>query len=135
MTSIGASNAAIDHLARWGRGGAAPPSAPGLTFTSSPKGGQVVARDEHGLALGGIRLAAVEAPTALNTGINGGAGFCLLYGTHVPFDEATLAALYPSHKEYVDQVRTVSFRNAAKGYIVAADALATARAASQSDIP
>lgn len=29
----------------------------------------------------------------------------------------------------------MSFRNAAKGYIVAADALATVRAASQSDIP
>ena len=128
-------NAAIDHLHRWARGGAAPPSAPGLTFTTGPLGQPVLARDANGLALGGIRLAAVEAPTAVNTGINSGAGFCLLYGSHAPFDKATLGRLYSSHHDYVGKVSAATLRNLAKGYVVPADALATIVAASRSDIP
>ncbi|OHV32567.1 hypothetical protein CC117_24895 [Parafrankia colletiae] len=128
-------NAAIDHLARWARFGASPPSAPGLTFTTGPDGRQVLARDEHGIALGGIRLAAVDAPTAVNTGANGGESFCILYGTHVPFDEATLDQLYRSHSDYVGKVTAATVRNVARGYVVQADAAATIAQAHRDDIP
>ncbi|WP_018637718.1 alpha/beta hydrolase domain-containing protein [Parafrankia elaeagni] len=128
-------NAAIDHLARWARFGAAPPSAPGLTFTTGPDGRQVLARDERGIALGGIRLAAVDVPTAVNTGVNGGESFCILYGTHVPFDEATLNQLYRSHADYVGKVTAATARNVARGYVVRADATATITEARRSDIP
>jgi hypothetical protein len=30
--------------------------------------------------------------------------FCVLYGTHAPFDAQTLASLYPNHGRYVSQV-------------------------------
>jgi hypothetical protein len=30
--------------------------------------------------------------------------FCVLYGTHAPFDQAKLASLYPTHGSYVSQV-------------------------------
>ena len=51
-------------------------------------------RDANGIALGGIRLPKVAVPVALNNGVNGPASltnplsvFCVLYGTHAPFDE------------------------------------------------
>ncbi len=55
-------------------------------------------RDEYGIASGGIRLTEIEVPTALNSGMNTGSTFCSLYGTHIPFDAETLAALYPTTK-------------------------------------
>ena len=30
--------------------------------------------------------------------------FCVLYGTHAPFDESKLASLYPTHGAYVSKV-------------------------------
>jgi hypothetical protein len=40
----------------------------------------------------------------------------------VPFSDATLSTLYPSHQAYVSAVRQVTERNVKSGYIVAADA-------------
>lgn len=122
--------ASYDHLARWAAGGAAPPLAPKLEFDAQGR----LARDALGLALGGIRLAAVQAPTALNTGVNSGQSFCFLFGTHIPFDDAALARLYGSKEAYVEAVRRASLANLAAGYIVEADALATIREAEESDI-
>jgi Alpha/beta hydrolase domain len=60
--------------------------------------------DANGIALGGIRLPKGDGPVALNNGTNGPASltnplsvFCILYGTHAPFDESKLASLYPTH--------------------------------------
>jgi len=71
-------------------------------------------------------------PTALNTGANGGPSFCLLFGTHVPFDPGTLDALYPSHGSYVDPVTQVVDGNLADGYITLPDAQTTITDAAQS---
>ena len=43
----------------------------------------------------------LDVPVALNTGANSGATFCSLYGSHQPYDAATLRALYPTHRDYV----------------------------------
>src|SRR4029434_726979 len=67
-----------------------------------------IVRDELGLARGGIRLAALAAPIARNTGDNvGGASVnatgernCRLMGSSEPFDGARLASLYPTHHAY-----------------------------------
>jgi hypothetical protein len=110
--------ASYDHLVRWVERGTPPPTAEPLQF--NPDGTK--ARDELGLALGGIRLSQVEVPTALNTGDNGGESFCRLFGTHVPFDEATLDELYPSHGSYVRAVGQIDRRNVRAGYLHPADA-------------
>ena len=123
-------SASYDHLASWAAGGAAPPSAPYLEF--APDGSKV--RDELGLAQGGIQLSQVSVPIALNTGQNGGASFCVLFGTHVPFDDAQLDALYRNHGQYVSAVRAADRANVRAGYIVAADAAANHQAAVHSDI-
>ena len=116
-------NAAHDLLVRWVKLGLQPPTAPAIEIAPGPPA--AIARDELGLALGGIRLADIEAPVALNTGSNGGPAFCILFGTHVPFDEATLDALYPSHGQYVAQVTAATLHNLLAGYIPLYDALVT----------
>jgi len=120
-------NAAHDHLVRWVKDGTPPPVAPLIQMI-----GPFVARDALGLALGGIRIADLAVPTALNTGANGGPSFCLLFGTHVPFDPGTLDALYPSHGSYVDPVTQVVDGNLADGYITLPDAQTTITDAAQS---
>jgi hypothetical protein len=111
-------NASYDHLAAWVADGVAPPHAPYLEFAAN--GSKV--RNELGLAQGGIQLSQVSVPTALNTGDNSGMSFCVLFGTHVPFDEDQLDGLYRNHGQYVSAVRAADRVTVGAGYIVAADA-------------
>lgn len=92
-------NAAGDALVRWIEDGTPPPIGAPIEFASTSP--PVIARDALGLALGGIRLPDIEAPLALNTGSNSGPAFCLLFGTHVPFDDATLRQLYPRRGDWI----------------------------------
>jgi hypothetical protein len=66
-------------------------------------------------------------PVALDTGSNenppGGSGLCFLNGTHVPFDRATLDALYPDRGTYLRQFTGAVARNVRDGYVLPADAL------------
>jgi hypothetical protein len=94
----------------------------------------MAARDKFGNALGGIRLAEHAVPTAVNTGLNSGAGFCRLYGSHEPFDRATLASLYPTHAAYVAAVREATRRNLKAGFILKVDADQTIADAERSAI-
>jgi hypothetical protein len=126
-------NAAFDHLVRWVKDGVPPPSAPPIETTAvGPPA--VAARDKHGNALGGIRLAEHAVPTATNTGLNSGAGFCRLYGSHEPFDATTIASLYPTHATYVTAVRDVTQRALKAGYILKVDADQTIAAAERSPV-
>ena len=126
-------NAAFDHLVRWVKDGVPPPVAPPIETTAvGPPA--VAARDKMGNALGGIRLAEHAVPTATNTGLNTGAGFCRLYGSHEPFDQATVASLYPTHAGYVAAVRDVTERNVKAGFVLRVDADQTIAAAERSDI-
>lgn len=115
--------AAVDHLTRWVSRGTPPPTAKPLqVIPGSPIS---IARDSYGNALGGIRLAEHEVATATNTGFNSGPGYCLLNGSHVPFDDATLRSLYGSPGQYVHKVTQVTLRNLKAGYITAPDAVDT----------
>ena len=79
-------------------------------------------RDANGHVFGGIRLAEIDVPTATNTGVNGGASFCILYGSHEPFGPAKVASLYPTHESYVQAVRQVTNRNVRDGFVLEEDA-------------
>jgi len=117
-------DAALDHLVRWVKDGTPPPTAPPIEVTSvGPPA--VMARDEAGNALGGIRLSQHAVPTAVNTGVNTGPGFCRLYGSYEPFAPEKLAALYPTHAAYVAKVKEVTAKNLAAGYILKPEADAT----------
>ena len=126
--------AALDHLVAWVKDGKAPPTAPPIDITSAGPPA-VIARDVNGNSSGGgIRLAGIAVPIAVNTGQNTGPGFCWLYGSHVDFDRAKLASLYPTHAAYVAAVRAVTEDNVKAGYILRPDADATIAAAKQSAI-
>jgi hypothetical protein len=122
--------AAYGHLARWVDGGAAPPHAQYLEFAASG----TKARNELGLALGGIQLSQVAVPTALNTGSNSGPSFCILFGTHVPFDDALLDALYRNHGRYVSAVTHTDTANVKAGFLLTADATENHSEATHSDV-
>jgi hypothetical protein len=127
-------NAAFDHLVRWVNDGTPPP--PGQPIETTAVGPPATAaRDNYGNALGGIRVAGHAVPTAVNTGVNSGPGFCRLYGSHQPFDAATIASLYPTHEAYVAAVRRVTDQNLKAGYILKADADATVAAAQAAAVP
>ncbi|MFL6663335.1 MAG: alpha/beta hydrolase domain-containing protein [Rhizobacter sp.] len=128
-----------DHLVRWVQGGTPPPTSPRIELetvgTPAPNATPAVARrDARGNALGGIRLAEIAVPTATNTGVNSGSGFCILYGTHEPFDAATVKSLYPTHAAYVAAVTAVTLGNLDAGFILRPEADATIAAAAASSV-
>ena len=73
-------------------------------------------------------------PTALNTGDNSGPSFCVLFGAHEPFDEATLDELYPTHARYVAAVVRTDNANFRAGYLDHADAIANRVEAAHADV-
>lgn len=127
-----------DWIKRWVEDGTQPPHAPPIEISSLSKVAGVpseAVRDEHGNALGGIRLAEIEVPVATNTGMNTGQGFsCTVSGSHEPFDAAKLERLYPSHAEYVAKVTRVTEENLKAGYITNEGAEETKREAPESKI-
>ena len=145
VPSSRALDAALDHTVRWVVAGTAPPSAPRIQLTSDPPvppppptpftpPPAPVARDADGNALGGLRLSQHAVPTATNTGVNAGAGFCILFGTNVPFSDVRMSQLYRNHGAYVSRVVHATNDNLKAGYLVPADAELDKQAAADSDI-
>jgi hypothetical protein len=126
-------NALYDHMSRWLKDGMPPPSAPPIDIVTE-NGKPAIDRDSFGNALGGIRLAEHAVATAVNSGENGGGGFCFLTGSHEDFDKARLAMLYSSHTSYVSDVKVATDKNLKAGYILKADAARTIAAAEQSAV-
>ena len=109
-------NKQYDLLTRWVRFGLTPPTAPQMEFDDAVP--PQLVRDEFGIVVGGIRLPAVDAPVALNSGINSGSSpFCVLYGTNQPFDAALLQELYPNHFSYVQAVNQSAFDALLSGFV------------------
>jgi hypothetical protein len=131
-------HAVYDWMKVWIEKGTRPPQAPPITLASAGtgRGGErgVLARDEHGNALGGIRLAAIAVPTATNTGANSGEQYCNIFGSHVPFDAAKLARLYPNHSAYVKSVERITNENLRAGYITKEGAAETKQEAARSKV-
>ena len=158
--------AAFDAVHRWLVDGVLPPAAPSIELKQLPsdagatadvargRGGALgtgrgaagprwdIVRDELGLARGGIRLAAVAAPIAKNTGDNVGSAAatgtgernCRLMGSSEPFDATRLASLYPTHDAYVTKVREATDKLLRGGFIDKVDAETTIRDAEKSTV-
>jgi hypothetical protein len=125
--------AAVHALNRWATTGAAPAPAPRLEVTSDPVPSFVL--DADGNVKGGIRTPSVDAPVATLSGLGqSGSQFCFLFGTTVPFSAAKLAALYPTHPQFVSRWAKATARATAAGHIRPADAAALVAAAAGSTV-
>jgi hypothetical protein len=119
-------DAAVDHMVRWIRDGVQPPAAPRMEIaTFGPGNAAKIARNTFNLALGGIRLAEIEVPTAENVGESTSGGACPRWGYHKPFSLQTLQSLYPNRGRYVNDVIRVTNDNVRKGYLLEPDAQRT----------
>jgi hypothetical protein len=68
-------------------------------------------------------------------GSSTGAGFCFIVGHEVPFDQATLQTLYPTHGAYVRDVTGDVLNVVAQRYLTLADGLKLIHEARAADIP
>ena len=118
-------DAALYRLDQWVRNGVPAPKVPRAQFD----GGQI-ARDEHGNALGGLRLPPIDVPVARYVGAS-----CGLFGNTVPFDPATLHDLYPTHQDYVKKMRAATRKAVAAGVLLPEDARDLMEHAKGSSIP
>jgi hypothetical protein len=94
--------AALHHLVAWSDDGPLPPSAPRIAVTEGDL--PTIERDEHGIAIGGVRSPLVDVPVATLTAEPASYGpgpTCEASGATIPFDAATLAELYPTQADYV----------------------------------
>jgi hypothetical protein len=127
--------AAIDRMVRWVRDGKQPPTAPRMEIASfGPGSSAKIARNAFNLALGGIRLAEIEVPTAENVGESTSGGACPRWGYHRPFSLSTLQSLYPNRGRYLEQVSRVTRENVKNGYILDEDGDRTIDAAKASNV-
>jgi len=97
-------NAALQNLDLWVRDELPPPRAePILVRDATPLPLPVL--DEFGNVQGGLRSPYVDVPTSTWFGTATGASFCFIAGYEVPFDQALIDELYPTHDAYVRAVR------------------------------
>ena len=134
--------AAVAALDEWVRTGTPPPSAPRLEAVSTDPAAGGYAVDELGIARGGIRTPAVDAPVALLRGLGQPDGppdqlqrFCRLFGTTVPFPPEQLAALYPDHDAFVAAWEESLQRAVEDGYVLEEDAELLQAVAEDAAIP
>ena len=106
-------NAALRALVNWVEKGVQPGSAPPINTL-----GDSVVRDARGNALGGVRLPFSDVPVAVLSG-EGPIGFS---GRTIPFDKATLEALYPSAGEYIRAVTVAAQAAVDGGFLLPEDA-------------
>ena len=112
--------AAMAALNEWVSKGKAPKSAPRLKVNAGPP--VSIRTDKHGNARGGIRTPQVDVPIAAFTGQQDGSVLCRLFGTTTVFSGAQLAALYPSHKDFVSKYKKALKRSQKAGWILPPDA-------------
>jgi hypothetical protein len=96
-----------------------------------------IVRDAHGNAVGGIRTPAVDAPIVSLSGEPdpGESVICSLFGGTVPFDPATLAALYPTHDVYVQKVTASADAAVDAGFLLPEDRDDIVAEAEQAPVP
>jgi hypothetical protein len=88
--------AAVRHVRRWVTEGRAAPSFRRIEVDAGrpPR----LTRDDHGNAIGGIRLPELEVPVAGYRGMATGTGLPPLFGAARPFADEVLRAMYPSRR-------------------------------------
>jgi hypothetical protein len=98
--------------------------------------GDAIVRDADGIALGGIRTPAVDAPISTFTGdTQAESVFCSLFGQTIAFTPERIAELYPTHEDYVDAVTESADAALDAGFLLEADRDAIVAEAEDAPIP
>jgi Alpha/beta hydrolase domain len=124
--------AAFDALRTWIVDGEPAPTADPIQDD-----GGVIARDELGIALGGIRTPPVDAPTVRLSGdpVPGTSVLCSLFGDMQDLTPAQIAELYPTHEDYVAAVTESADAAVADGFLRQAEADAFIATAEDAPVP
>jgi len=127
-------DAAEYALNRWVTAGVPPAGAPFLQVTTSGSAPSFVL-DANGNVKGGVRTPAVDVPVATLSGLGqSGSLFCFLFGTTTPFSAPKLAALYPTHAQFVARWAVSTAADVAARFIRPADAAELVVAAIKSGV-
>ena len=125
-------DAAVHWLNRWVVDGTPPPRGPDLATTHvSPV---VFKLDPNGNVIGGVRTPQVDAPIAALGSQGNNGGFCILFGSTVPYSPAHLARLYKNHGQFVSAWAYAIHKEQAEGFILPADASELLRSAALSQV-
>ena len=108
-----AASAAISSLNRWVKDGVAPKNSPRFQFDAAGK----PATDQYGNRLGGIRMPPIDVPVARYQSTD-----CPLGGLTVPFTDAEIQALYPTHATYTELMQAKTDAAVRDGWLLPADA-------------
>ncbi len=117
-------DAAFQHLFQWARKGVAPPKAARIEVNENASESStkpMVALDEYGNGLGGIRTPYVEVPVATYYVSSSGPGNCGELGHTVPLEHSRLAMLYPDAKSYRHKVTQATERLVREGWLTDSD--------------
>ena len=123
-------DAILRNLDRWVRKDVPPPhGSPIVVENGKP------VLDEFGNVQGGLRSPYVDVPTSTWYGSSTGASFCFIAGHEVPFSQARLRELYPTHRAYVDAVVRDTNALVRQGFITEYDGRMIIREAQQAPVP
>ncbi|NLD76349.1 MAG: hypothetical protein GX643_06755 [Acidimicrobiales bacterium] len=119
-------SAAFNHLVGWVAGGDPPPAGERIEMTD---GDEAIARDDLGMALGGVRNPLIDVPVFVPIGDRVTAGetlsggdICALMGSTRVLDAAELAELHGTADDYVDAFSSSADAMVDAGFLLAPDA-------------
>lgn len=123
-------DAVLHNLERWVAAGVEPPHGSPIVVEN----GQPVT-DRFGNVEGGLRSPFLDVPTSTWFGSSTGPSFCSIAGHEVPFSQALLKNLYPTHRIYVRKVTADVRSLVAERFITAYDGRELIQQAKDSTIP
>jgi hypothetical protein len=121
----------LRHLQAWVVDGTSPPESPRIETDEA----DAIVRDPDGIAIGGIRTPAVDAPVAILTGTNPTPSvICSLFGSTEPLSPAELADRYGDTNGLVTEVEASADAAVADGFLLERHAEAMIDEASETEI-
>ena len=123
--------AALHHLVAWSAGSAPPPPGERIELVEGDE--ITISRDEHQIAIGGVRNPLVDVPVVAYIGdppgdaaiedlASGEGSLCILFGQTIAFDQATLIELYGTADAYIEAFRASADEAVAAGFLLQGDA-------------
>ncbi|MEH0109137.1 alpha/beta hydrolase domain-containing protein [Tersicoccus sp. MR15.9] len=123
-------DAFLRNLDDWVRRGIAPPHGSPIVVQN---GAPVL--DRFGNVVGGLRSPYLDVPTSTWYGSSTGPSFCVIAGHEVPFSQALLQQIYPSHTVYVRAVAKDTMALVKQRFITRYDGDRLVREASAAAVP